>query len=386
MNSHPFFRRISVAGLFVAFMAHAVFIHAQTNISINATGVVAHPSAILDVSSTNSGLLLPRMTHDQKMAIVNPANGLMIYQIGGGDGIWYYDTSSNGGEWVALSRYLGGRIEMGDAPSTVAQGAGYTVTRLTTGTDEITLNEPFQYGPNVIVSSSQSDGSAPFLEDYCKPEFVTCGCRTVMNVQVYSTATPSAFTVPGDIIQNWESGCNTEPNRYKYYLPGDPVYSGSGVPDLCQGSPTQYSMRYRGNPNAICGSHSIFVYIDWQQDGFYDEMDDLIVEAIDAPWNSGNQIAPDLPIPASAFSGDTFMRVMALEGTPSNNCHTADGGETEEYNIHVSCGVDAVYQDVASYCNVGDITPNSFRISCRRVGGEPRNVQNYYVQINENDN
>lgn len=37
-------------------------------------------SAMLDITSTNKGLLIPRMTAANRLAIVSPANGLMVYQ------------------------------------------------------------------------------------------------------------------------------------------------------------------------------------------------------------------------------------------------------------------------------------------------------------------
>jgi hypothetical protein len=37
------------------------------------------PSAILDVNSTSKGFLLPRMTYDERNAIVNPAEGLIVF-------------------------------------------------------------------------------------------------------------------------------------------------------------------------------------------------------------------------------------------------------------------------------------------------------------------
>jgi len=39
------------------------------------------PSAILDVSSTTHGLLLPRMTTVQRDAITTPATGLFVYNL-----------------------------------------------------------------------------------------------------------------------------------------------------------------------------------------------------------------------------------------------------------------------------------------------------------------
>ena len=52
---------------------------AQTGAAINSTGSAADPSAILDVSSTSAGLLIPRMTTLERNAISNPAEGLQIF-------------------------------------------------------------------------------------------------------------------------------------------------------------------------------------------------------------------------------------------------------------------------------------------------------------------
>ena len=49
------------------------------------TNDVANPSAALEIRSTTKGLLPPRMTADQRDAIVNPAPGLIIYCVNCGD-------------------------------------------------------------------------------------------------------------------------------------------------------------------------------------------------------------------------------------------------------------------------------------------------------------
>ena len=48
-------------------------------VSINGTGARADTSAMLDVSSTTKGALIPRMSTTQRNAIVQPANGLLIW-------------------------------------------------------------------------------------------------------------------------------------------------------------------------------------------------------------------------------------------------------------------------------------------------------------------
>lgn len=56
-------------------------------------------SATLDIVSTTGGLLVPRMTQAQRNNInsANPATGLMVYQIDGAAGFYYFD----GNNWAA---------------------------------------------------------------------------------------------------------------------------------------------------------------------------------------------------------------------------------------------------------------------------------------------
>ncbi len=51
------------------------------NIGINADGALPDPAAMLDVSSTTSGLLIPRMTTAQRDAIASPPIGLQVFNL-----------------------------------------------------------------------------------------------------------------------------------------------------------------------------------------------------------------------------------------------------------------------------------------------------------------
>jgi len=63
--------------------------------SVNTTGAVANNSAMLDVSSTSKGMLIPRMTSSQRTTgIASPAQGLMVYQTDAPQGFYYYDGSA----------------------------------------------------------------------------------------------------------------------------------------------------------------------------------------------------------------------------------------------------------------------------------------------------
>ncbi len=53
--------------------------YGQNTLKIGSNPYFIDPSAILEVSSTTKGILIPKMTDVQRNAIVKPANGLMIY-------------------------------------------------------------------------------------------------------------------------------------------------------------------------------------------------------------------------------------------------------------------------------------------------------------------
>ena len=56
-------------------------------------------SAALDITSTEGGILIPRMTETERDAITAAANGLLIYQTDATAGFYYY----NGTAWTALA-------------------------------------------------------------------------------------------------------------------------------------------------------------------------------------------------------------------------------------------------------------------------------------------
>jgi len=56
-----------------------------------------HPSSVLDLNSTDKGLLIPRMTTIQREAIVSPANSLLVYDTSLGRYFYYRN-----GQWTQL--------------------------------------------------------------------------------------------------------------------------------------------------------------------------------------------------------------------------------------------------------------------------------------------
>jgi uncharacterized protein (TIGR02145 family) len=82
------------------------FLIQAQGVGINSDNSTADPSAMLDVKSTAKGVLVPRMTMTQRDAISAPATSLLIYQIDGTSGFYYY----NGSVWKMVGDEVDGSV------------------------------------------------------------------------------------------------------------------------------------------------------------------------------------------------------------------------------------------------------------------------------------
>jgi uncharacterized protein (TIGR02145 family) len=102
--------------LFIAFLFFSTTAFSQ-GVAINDSKAAPHSSAILDISSTQKGFLPPRMTMAQRDSILNPANGLVVFNSTSGclnyffAGSWY--------EWCGSIVYPTGTIHCTATPTAV---------------------------------------------------------------------------------------------------------------------------------------------------------------------------------------------------------------------------------------------------------------------------
>lgn len=96
----------------------ALFVRDDQKVGINTTTPAA--SAVLDVNSTQAGVLVPRMTTTQMNAIASPANGLLVYN--STDNRFYY---YNGVQWVAMVSTTGSSSTTGGDPTLVYTVDGF---------------------------------------------------------------------------------------------------------------------------------------------------------------------------------------------------------------------------------------------------------------------
>lgn len=87
--------------LLTALICTAIFTKAQ-NVGINKDASAPDNSAMLDVKSTEKGMLIPRMTAAQRNLIASPATGLLVYQTDGTTGFYFNQGTPSAKNWILL--------------------------------------------------------------------------------------------------------------------------------------------------------------------------------------------------------------------------------------------------------------------------------------------
>ena len=137
---------------------------AFSQMAINLDGSLPSASAMLDIKSTDKGLLIPRMSSAQRIAIASPAEGLMVFDITTGT-FWFYKSAT----WTELTSapsywqnagssiyYSTGSVGIGDATPasllTVGNGDKFQVEGIrgsvTFNDDEASIQFPLTSGVN----------------------------------------------------------------------------------------------------------------------------------------------------------------------------------------------------------------------------------------------
>lgn len=145
-------------------------LYAQTNnsqlaTSIRADGAAPDSSAILDVQSSSQGILVPRMTGADKLAIPSPATGLLVYDTDT-NSHWYYD----GTQWVNLaSNFMNTPVKynvkeygaVGDGVTDDTAAFIRTATAVQDANDVVSKTIYFPEGEYVVSANAFDDYSDP---------------------------------------------------------------------------------------------------------------------------------------------------------------------------------------------------------------------------------
>jgi hypothetical protein len=126
---------------------------ANRNIIINSTSTVAPvASSLLTINSTTKGVLLPRMTEAQRLAISAPAQGLLVYDTGSAtEGLWYYNSGSTPG-WQEVLTNSGSQTISGSITANNITVTG-TLTAQTIVAQTITSSTDYVSGSTIFGNS-----------------------------------------------------------------------------------------------------------------------------------------------------------------------------------------------------------------------------------------
>lgn len=137
------------------------------NVAINEDGSPPDNSAMLDISSTDKGVLIPRMTQAQKNAILQPATGLLIYQTDADSGFHYNQGTPASPDWIQLVSVLNATPNIEEVLQSGNDANGqdlFGVARLGIGVSSTTLeaqiNDPLANGSFLQITES-SFGTTP---------------------------------------------------------------------------------------------------------------------------------------------------------------------------------------------------------------------------------
>ena len=72
---------------------------AQENVGISDVSNTPDPSSVLDIFSTSKGLLIPRMSSIERLAISNPSNSLVVFDTDSSCFVFYRSIEN---QWYSM--------------------------------------------------------------------------------------------------------------------------------------------------------------------------------------------------------------------------------------------------------------------------------------------
>jgi hypothetical protein len=139
-------------------------------VTINSNNSDAHPSSILEISSPDKGILIPRIAKANRPA--NPATGLLVYQVDNTPGFYYF----NGTSWRHLDNTEAPPAPGGGAFARISTpSGGLGAGTLTNGTTFIKFDQPRDNFENLFINIQ--------LEGDCNGVFISKKTREGFEVK-----------------------------------------------------------------------------------------------------------------------------------------------------------------------------------------------------------
>lgn len=182
--------RINLLTILVLCFAVNISAYAQQNVGIGTN--TPNTSALLDLTSTNKGLLIPRVTQTQRNNIVTPANGLLVYQTDNTTGFYYY----NGSSWQTIGTGGGGALTL---PFSQSFGGSLLGSRVAMQIDPIGT-----YGETAFRSDVKNNGAVGFFGKAFA--LGSTAAKFTIDTSTALTGRYAMITEDGNVVLNLNSG------------------------------------------------------------------------------------------------------------------------------------------------------------------------------------
>jgi len=349
-------------------------------VAINETGAEADPSAILDLSSSDKGFLVPRVTTTERNAIGTTQSGLLVYDTST-ESFWFYDNTQ--ATWVEIANdgsqslndlndaetdlnsvFLGGgsganddgfnyntatgRLSLSSNTSGRFNNAfGYMALANNTVRDN---NSAFGYEALKLSTgfSNTAMGSAALLNNTTGSENVAVGWRSLLlnttadgNVAVGSRALEQDTTGDYNTAVGYYSMFNNKNGAanaaYGYYS----MYSNTeGEKNTAVGFNALYENE-TGNYNVAIGAKALYLNTD---------RSNLVAIGDSALYNNGVGASGDYEA-----TENTAIGSKALFSNATGHKNTAEGVNTLYSNMsgyrNTANGYEALYNNTSGYEN-----------------------------------
>lgn len=189
---------------------------------INLNNSPDESSAILQLSSSDRGFLMPSLTYEERDYIYqpDPAEGLIIYNSQKGKHQYY-----NGSKWRTFGRQLSDKVNCGNDMIDVRDGQVYSTALIG---DQCWMSENLNYGTFIDTNTRQTQNS--IVEKYCyNNDSSQCarygGYYEWDEAMMYSTSHPATGICPEgwhipqvtewNVLINFLGGTNVAGNKVK---------------------------------------------------------------------------------------------------------------------------------------------------------------------------